>query len=149
MVRVLPHVMRNINDFNIPSGDTHGYEVLYFGVNLILMFDYRLSFDVELKGVGDDGGNSGDKIQVIIISRKDVLAWKRSKSGSSTQDIAKLHYINSGQKINDIFRPSISDAYAFILSNRLSSNNSPKKVDVTLVHTWQQEIKESQLKDKV
>ena len=41
MVRVLPHVMRNINEFNIPSGDTHGYEILYFGVNLLLMFDYR------------------------------------------------------------------------------------------------------------
>ncbi len=149
MARVLPHVMRNINEFNIPSGDTHGYEILYFGVNLILMFDYRLSFDVELKSA-NDGGNSSDNIQVIIISRKDVLAWKKSSgSKSSTQDIAKLHYFNSGQKINDIFRPSISDAYAFILSNRLSSNNSPKKVDVTLVHTWQQEIKESQLKDRV
>ena len=149
MARVLPHVMRNINEFNIPSGDTHGYEILYFGVNLILMFDYRLSFDVELKSANDSSSNSSDKIQVIIISRKDVLAWKNSGSKSSTQDIAKLHYFNSGQKINDIFRPSISDAYAFILSNRLSSNNSPKKVDVTLVHTWQQEVKESQLKDKV
>jgi hypothetical protein len=113
------------------------------------MFDYRLSFDVELKSANDSSSNSSDKIQVIIISRKDVLAWKNSGSKSSTQDIAKLHYFNSGQKINDIFRPSISDAYAFILSNRLSSNNSPKKVDVTLVHTWQQEIKESQLKDRV
>ena len=148
MARVLRHVMRNINEFNIPSGDTHGYEILYFGVNLILMFDYRLSFDVELKSA-NDSSYSSDKIQVIIISRKDVLAWKKSGSKSSTQDIAKLHYFNSGQKINDIFRPSISDAYAFILSNRLSSNNSPKKVDVTLVHTWQQEIKESQLKDRV
>jgi hypothetical protein len=148
VARVLPHVMRNINEFNIPSGDTHGYEILYFGVNLILMFDYRLSFDVELKSA-NDSSYSSDKIQAIIISRKDVLAWKKSGSKSSTQDIAKLHYFNSGQKINDIFRPSISDAYAFILSNRLSSNNSPKKVDVTLVHTWQQEVKESQLKDKV
>jgi hypothetical protein len=148
VARVLPHVMRNINEFNIPSGDTHGYEILYFGVNLILMFDYRLSFDVELKSA-NDSSYSSDKIQVIIISRKDVLAWKKSGNKSSTQDIAKLHYFNSGQKINDIFRPSISDAYAFILSNRLSSNNSPKKVDVTLVHTWQQEVKESQLKDKV
>jgi hypothetical protein len=149
VVRVLPHVMRNINEFNIPSGDTHGYEILYFGVNLILMFDYRLSFDVELKSA-NDSSNSSDKIQVIIISRKDVLAWKKSGGSiGSTQDTSKLHYFNSGQKINDIFRPSISDAYAFILSNRLSSNNSPKKVDVTLVHTWQQEIKESQLKDRV
>jgi hypothetical protein len=148
VARVLPHVMRNINEFNIPAGDAHGYEILYFGVNLILMFDYRLSFDVELKSA-NDSGNSSDKIQVIIISRKDVLAWKKSGSDSSTQDTSKLHYFSSGQKINDDFRPSISDAYAFILSNRLSSNNSPKKVDVTLVHTWQQEIKESQLKDRV
>jgi hypothetical protein len=48
MVKVLPHVMRNINEFNIPAGDTHAYEILYFGVNLILMFDYRLSFDIEV-----------------------------------------------------------------------------------------------------
>jgi hypothetical protein len=141
--------MRNINEFNIPSGDTHGYEILYFGVNLILMFDYRLSFDVELKSLGDDSGNSSDKIQVIITGRKDVLAWKKSNNSSPSQDIIKLHYSNSGQKINDIFKPSVSDAYAFILSNRLSSNNSPKKVDVTLIHTWQQEVKESQLKDRV
>ena len=46
MVKVLPHVMRNINEFNIPTGDTNGYEILYFGVNMILMFDYRLSFDI-------------------------------------------------------------------------------------------------------
>jgi hypothetical protein len=141
--------MRNINEFNIPSGDTHGYEILYFGVNLILMFDYRLSFDVELKSLGDDSGNSSDKIQVIITGRKDVLAWKNSNNSSPSQDVIKLHYSNSGQKINDIFKPSVSDAYAFILSNRLSSNNSPKKVDVTLIHTWQQEVKESQLKDRV
>jgi hypothetical protein len=39
MVKVLPHVLRNINEFNIPAEDTHAYEILYFGVNLILMFD--------------------------------------------------------------------------------------------------------------
>ena len=33
MVKVLPHVMRNINEFNIPAGDEFGYEILYFGVN--------------------------------------------------------------------------------------------------------------------
>ena len=48
-MKVLPHVMRNINEFNIPAGSSHGYEILYFGVNLILMLDYRLSFDVEVK----------------------------------------------------------------------------------------------------
>jgi hypothetical protein len=62
-----------------------------------------------------------------------------------------LHYSNSGERINDIFKPLVSDAYAFILSNRSSSiNNNPetKRVEVTLIHTWQQEIKESQLKNR-
>jgi hypothetical protein len=48
VVKVLPHVMRSVNELNIPSGNAHGYEILYFGVNLILMFDYRLSFNIEL-----------------------------------------------------------------------------------------------------
>ena len=140
MVKVLSHVMRNINEFNIPAGDTHGYEILYFGVNLILMFDYRLSFDIQVKN------SDGDKIGVFIISRKDILAWK---SNGSNQDV-KLLYSNSGERINDIFKPLTSDAYAFILSNRFSSmnnNSETKTVEVTLIHTWQQEIKESQLKN--
>ena len=124
--------MRNINEFNIPAGDTHGYEILYFGVNLILMFDYRLSFDIQVKN------SDGDKIGVFIISRKDTLAWK---SNGSNQDV-KLLYSNSGERINDIFKPLTSDAYAFILSNRSSSmnnNSETKTVEVTLIHTWQQE----------
>ena len=131
--------MRNINEFNIPAGDTHGYEILYFGVNLILMFDYRLSFDIQVKN------SDSDKIEVLIISRKDIPAWK---SNGSNQKV-KLLYSNSGKRINDIFKPLTSDAYAFILSNRSSSmnnNSETKTVDVTLIHTWQQEIKESQLK---
>ena len=144
MVKVLPHVMRNINEFNIPAENSHGYEILYFGVNLILMFDYRLSFDVEVKSPGSDD----DKIEVLIISRKDIVTWK---SNVNTHNV-KLHYSNSGHRINDIFIPSVSDAYAFILSNRSSSinNNNPKtkRVEVTLIHTWQQEIKESQLKNR-
>jgi hypothetical protein len=68
-MKVLPHVMRNINEFNIPSGTSHGYEILYFGVNLILMFDYRLAFDIEVK-------NSDNEIQVLILSRKDISIWK-------------------------------------------------------------------------
>lgn len=132
--------MRNINEFNIPAGDTHGYEILYFGVNLILMFDYRLSFDIQVKN------SDSDKIEVLIISRKDIPAWK---SNGSNQDV-KLLYSNSGERINDIFKPLTSDAYAFILSNRSSSmnnNSETKTVEVTLIHTWQQEIKESQLKN--
>ena len=146
MVKVLPHVMRNINEFNIPAENTHGYEILYFCVNLILMFDYRLSFDVEVKSPG----SADDKIEVLIISRKDIPAWKSSYVNTHN---VKLHYSNSGHRINDTFIPSVSDAYAFILSNRSSSinnSNNPKtkRVEVTLIHTWQQEIKESQLKNR-
>jgi hypothetical protein len=148
MVKVLPHVMRNINEFNIPAGDTHAYEILYFGVNLILMFDYRLSFDIEV--IKDSDGSSNNKIEVIIISRKDVSAWKKGNhSGNSNMEI-KFHYSNSGERINDVFKPSVSDAYAFILNNKttpVSNNSKTKTVEVTLIHTWQQEIKESQLKD--
>ena len=67
-MKVLPHVLRNISEFNIPRGKASGYEILYFGVNLILMFDYRLAFDVQVK-------NSDDEIQVLILSRKDIQAW--------------------------------------------------------------------------
>jgi hypothetical protein len=107
------------------------------------MFDYRLSFDIEVQS--SDGGS--DEIEVLIISRKDVSAWKNN---DSTKDI-KLHYSKSGEKINDVFKPSVSDAYAFILSNRSSSINNNSKtetVELTLIHTWQQEIKESQLKNR-
>jgi len=55
-MKALPHVMRNINEFNIPPGDSNGYEILYFGVNLILMFDYRLSFDIEVKNTYSEIG---------------------------------------------------------------------------------------------
>jgi hypothetical protein len=144
VVKVLPHVIRTINEFNIPAGDKHGYEIMYFGVNLILMFEYRLSFDVDVKNSDISGSNN---IEVLIISRKDVSAWKKDND-ISDKDI-KLHYSNNGERINDIFKPLVSDAYAFILSNRTSINNSSrtKTVEVTLIHTWQQEIKESQLKN--
>jgi hypothetical protein len=130
--------MRNINEFNIPAGNSQGYEILYFGVNLILMLNYRLSFDVEVK-------NSNKEIQVLIFSRKDVLAWKENKSSQITP-----YYSNQGTRINDVFRPTISDAYAFVLNNQFSNNshdNAIKTVEVTLIHNWQQEVKESQLKD--
>lgn len=145
MVKVLPHVIRNINEFNIPFGDIYGYEILYFGVNLILMFDYRMSFDMKVIKNSDQGSNN---IEVLIISRKDVSAWKKGND-SSNKDM-RLYYSNSGESINDSFKPSVSDAYAFILNNRTTpANNSSKAktVEVTLTHTWQQEIKESQLKN--
>ena len=140
-MKVLPHVMRNINEFNIPAGNSRGYEILYFGVNLILMFDYRLAFDVEVK-------NSHSEIQVLIISRKDIAAWKENDESKSSE--INLYYSRRGPKINDVFKPTISDAYAFVLNNRGSSSISHevKTVEVTLVHNWQQEVKESQLKDR-
>ena len=130
--------MRNINEFNVPAGDL-GYEILYFGVNLILMFDYRLSFDIEVQ-------NSNEKIEVLILSRRDISAWK---SANDLKNM-KAYYINSGTRINDVFKPSISDAYAFILNNRPlpTKVSETKKVQVTLVHSWQQEVKDSQLKDR-
>jgi hypothetical protein len=151
VVNVLPHVMRSVNELNIPPGNTQGYEILYFGVNLILMFDYRLSFNIEVKN-----SEYSDEIEVLIISRKDVSAWKdndgTNDNNSSIQRI-KMHYSNKGQKINDVFKPSVSDAYAFILRNRSSPNNNKnsktKAVKVTLTHSWQQEIKESQLKNRL
>jgi hypothetical protein len=134
-MKLLTHVMRNINEFNIPAGDSHGYEIMYFGVNLILMLDYRLSFDIDVK--------NGKGIEVLIISRKQVPAWKNANS-----DI-NVYYNNRGVKINDVFIPTLSDAYAFILNNRSTSikYDEVKKVEITLIHNWQQEVKESELKD--
>ncbi len=56
--------------------------------------------------------------------------------GNNKKDIM-LHYSNNGKSINDIFRPSISDANAFILNNRTLVNDNPttKSVDVTLIHS--------------
>ena len=140
-MKVLPHVMRNINEFNIPVGNSHGYEILYFGVNLILMHDYRLAFDVEVK-------NSDNQIEVLIISRKDVLAWKEDINNNNVNSEISLYYSRSDVKINDVFRPAVSDAYAFVLNNSFSNNcGDVKKVEVTLIHNWQQEVKESQLRD--
>jgi hypothetical protein len=59
-----------------------------------------------------------------------------------------LYYSKSGLKINDVFKPTISDAYAFVLNNRKSSRHEVKTVEVTLIHNWQQEVKESQLKER-
>lgn len=144
-MKVLSHVMRNINEFNIPAGNNHGYEILYFGVNLILMFDYRLAFDVEVK-------NSDNEIQVLILSRKAIPAWKENDdydSKNNKNSEINLYYSKSGLKINDVFKPVVSDAYAFVINNRRSSiSQEVKTVEVTLIHNWQQEVKESQLKDR-
>jgi len=100
------------------------------------MFDYRLSFDVEVK-------NSFEEIEILILSRKEVGMWKTS---SDHKEI-NVYYKKSGIRINDTIKPSISDAYAFIINNRASSISMPKNVMVTLVHTWAQEVKENRLKE--
>lgn len=151
MVKVLPYVMRSINELNIPAGKRHGFEILYFGVNLLLMLDYRLSFNIEIKGSKNE-----DQIELIIISRKDVSTWKNNGDShhkdSSISNII-IHYRNNGRKINDVFRPTMSDAYAFVLNNRFSPSTSQKSrtraVMVTLTHSWQQEVKESQMKNRL
>ena len=138
-MKILPHVMRNINEFNIPAGNSNGYEILYFGVNLILMFDYRLAFDIEVQ-------NSNNEIEILILSRKDIPEWKENNDSSKI----KLYYGKNGLKINDVFKPTISDAYAFVINNRKSSiNHEVKTVEVILTHNWQQEVKESQLKEHI
>lgn len=139
-MKILPHVMRNINEFNIPAGNSHGYEILYFGVNLILMFDYRLAFDIKVK-------NSDNEIEILILSRKDIPAWKENNDSSKI----KLYYSKDGLKINDIFKPTISDAYAFVINNRKKSStiHEVKTVEIVLTHNWQLEVKESQLKERI
>ena len=112
--------------------------------NLILMHEYKLSFNIEVKK--SDGSDSSNNIETLIISRKNVSAWKK------TLGIIRrimLHYSNNWKRINDIFRPSISDAYAFILNNRtlVNDNQTTKSVDITMIHSWKLEIKESQLND--
>jgi hypothetical protein len=79
------------------------------------------------------------------------LAWKENDDDSNNNRNSKinLYYSRSGIKINDVFKPTVSDAYAFVLNNRRSSiSHEVKTVEVTLVHNWQQEVKESQLKDR-
>lgn len=117
-------VLRNSNEFNIPSGKDYGYEAMYFGVNLILMLEYRLSFDVNVI--------EGDDIEVLIVTRKDFQRWKNN-------DAVQSVYQKKDRNINDIFIPSASDSYVFILSNRYSDKT--KKVNIALTHTWKQELR--------
>ena len=126
-MKILPHVMRNINEFNIPAGNSNGYEILYFGVNLTLMFDYRLAFDIEVQ-------NSNNEIEILILSRKDIPAWKENNNSSKI----KIYYSKNGLKINDVFKPTISDAYAFVINNRKKSStiHEVKTVEVILTHNW-------------
>ena len=126
---VLQRVTRNINEFDIRAEKSLGYEIRYFGINLILIFDYRLAFDVEVT-------NSNKEIQSLIISRKDVPTWK--ENNESNRPEITFYCSRSGLKINDVFRPTKSDAYAFVLNNRGSSiSQEVKTVEVTLIHNWQ------------
>ena len=68
----LTQVMRNINEFNILYDHLNGYEIMNFGVNLISMLDYRLSFDIEVK-------NSDKEIEASMIKRKDDTKWKNNE----------------------------------------------------------------------
>jgi hypothetical protein len=103
------------------------------------MFDYRLAFDIKVK-------NSDNEIEILILSRKDISAWKENNDSSKI----KLYYRKNGLKINDVFKPTISDAYAFVINNRKSSiSQEVKTVEVVLTHNWQQEVKESQLKEHI
>ena len=54
-----------------------------FGVNLISMLDYRLSFDIEVK-------NSDKEIEVLMIKRKDDTKWKNNEGYSEF----KVYYNN-------------------------------------------------------
>ena len=134
-MKIISHVMRNVNEFNIPAGTSRGYEMLYFGVNLILMIDYRLAFDII-------PAESNYEVEVLIVSRRDVDKWKVSHSQSDINTF----YCNQGGRINDIFKPAQSDSYAFIIINK--SQLELLTVGVTLIHTWQQRIKESQIIDE-
>jgi hypothetical protein len=51
-----------------------------------------------------------------------------------------MYYNNQDIRIHDTLRPSVSDAYAFILNNR-SSQYDVKTAKVTLTYNWYQEIK--------
>ncbi|MGA9150714.1 MAG: hypothetical protein WBZ36_09055 [Candidatus Nitrosopolaris sp.] len=71
------------------------------------------SFDVDVK-------NSNKEIQVLILSRKDVPKWKKENSRNSE---ISPYYSKHGIRINDVFRPTVSDAYAFVLNNQFRDNN--------------------------
>lgn len=120
-------VLRNNNEFNVPYGNDYGYEAMYFGVNLILMIEYRLSFDVNVL--------EGDDIEVMILTRKDFDRWKNN-------DNVQTAYQKKDPRINDIFIPDASDSYVLILNNRYS--DKMKKVNIALTHTWKQQTRPDQ-----
>lgn len=121
-------VLRNSSEFNIPYGNNYGYEAMYFGVNLILMLEYRMSFDVNVL--------EGDDIEVLITTRKNFERWK---STVSEGDTVPTVYRKKEKRITDIFIPASSDSYVLILNNRYC--RMMKRVVVALTHTWKQEMR--------
>jgi len=117
-------VLREANEFNIPYGNDYGYEAMYSGVNLILMLEYRLSFDINVL--------EGNDIEVLIVTRKDFERWKNN-------DKVQNVYQKKDRSINDVFVPTVSDSYVLILNNRYS--NAMKKVSMALTHSWKQKVK--------
>ena len=74
-MKIILHVMRNINIFNIPADNSQDLEMLYFlGVKLIIMTDYRLA-----QNVLPDQSNY--EIEVFIMSRREVGKWKDRHDG--------------------------------------------------------------------
>jgi hypothetical protein len=62
-----------------------------------------------------------------------IPAWKENDDDSNNNRNSKinLYYSRSGLKINDIFKPAVSDGYAFVLNNRRSSiSHEVKRVEV-------------------
>src|SRR4030095_4028041 len=56
----------------------------------------------------------------LIISRKNVQTWK---TNTNIEDMT-IYYNKHGTRISDVFKPSVSNAYAFILDNRFSSTET-------------------------
>jgi|tagenome__1003787_1003787.scaffolds.fasta_scaffold20986806_4 hypothetical protein len=73
-MKIIPHVMRNINKSNIPADNSQDHEMLYFGVNQIIMSDYRLALNV----LPD---RSNYETEVFIMSRREVDKWKDRHDG--------------------------------------------------------------------
>lgn len=49
-----------------------------------------------------------------------VPKWKEENSRNSE---ISPYYSKHGIRINDVFRPTLSDAYAFVLNNQFRDNN--------------------------
>ena len=74
-MKIIPHVMRNINKSDIPADNSQDHEIVYFwGINIIIMTDYKLALYV----LPD---RSNYEIEVFIMSRREVDKWKDRHDG--------------------------------------------------------------------